>query len=363
LLFQLLPAFGIPAGFMTWFDAIACPPGWAQPPQTMGRMILSVTSLEETFILVNAPLGEQEIREHSHTASAAVNIPVRQITAPVIPCCDTRGACSGTYTASSKFNTTSGDTPFTQLLLCELLQDSSDIVPVGTVGYYNASQCPTDWAPYTGSEGRFLLAGYSYEGIVQSQEPAISAGEDPGHTHYYSSSITTESVDYLSDSACCNDILSQNGTYNISGKADYAPSGLPYISLLTCTYQQNSFASQLPSATLLFNQIACPPGWNVSIEAAGRFLVSVPSGGTPGVSFGGKSLEPGFSTGAIHSHVYQGSLPVPGCSVDALIGITAFHYAASGTYTFNGLSDSSTMGLPFIAMPLCVQFKSEIQEE
>jgi hypothetical protein len=55
-------------------------------------------------------------------------------------------------------------------------------------------------------------------------------------------------------------------------------SNVPYIQLLACVAGIPTFDSGLPQAALLFNSVACPPGFNVSLAGAGRFLVANPNG-------------------------------------------------------------------------------------
>jgi len=348
----------IPSGFTTYFDTIKCPDGWFQPPETQGRLVLSVTSSADAGTVVNEPLAEQEIRSHSHSFNLSVPLNSRDITAPVVDCCNFKGACAAGQFANGTLNSTSGNVPFTQLLLCQISQESSDPIPVGTVAYFSKDTlvCPSGWSPYEASDGRFLVSGYATEGVVESQENPIKSGEDIAHIHHIKTSFTTDSTAYFSDSVCCDPRLADEGTYTVQGDAHIASSGIPYISLLTCVATAESFSTGLPSGTLLFNQISCTPGWNISIEAAGRFLVSTPAGGTPGVSFGGKSLEPGFSIGPTHEHQFLGDVDLASCGVDTIEGITALHYAHAEDYQISGYSDSESIGIPFIAMPLCVQF-------
>ena len=67
-------------------------------------------------------------------------------------------------------------------------------------------------------------------------------------------------------------------------------SNLPYIQLLTCVSINKTFEADFPVGAMLFNEISCPPGWNVSLTVSGRFPVALPVNGLPGATFGGPSL-------------------------------------------------------------------------
>jgi len=154
---------------------------------------------------------------------------------------------------------------------------------------------------------------------------------------------------------CCNNALTSSGTSVITGVTNNATTGLPYIQLLTCVNQQQTFSSSFPSSTLLFNEVSCPPGWNVTLPFAGRFPVALPTKGVPGATFGGASFEPGFTGDATHHHPFKGTLSTRSCEVGLIDGCCADGYGANGNYLYQNLSGDSQAQIPYMSVPLCVQ--------
>jgi len=271
-------------------------------------------------------------------------------------CCNDQGACHEDYPATGMTNGSSSGVPLTQLLLCQLDNDDGAPIPYGTIGLFPPnSTCPSGWITYLESAGRFLIPGYSYTGTVESQASPLISGEDRMHQHKFSTTFHTNNVEYVGIAGCCNSGPSADGTYPVNRMTDPSSTGIPYIQLLTCTSQAQTFDSKLPSGTLLFNQIACTSGWNVSIEAPGRFLVSLPQGAVPGASFGGKSLPPAFSAAINNSHDFMGSFDTKYCGVGLASGCCAHDYAGNAEYTFGGHSADASVDLPFLAVPQCLQ--------
>jgi hypothetical protein len=135
--------------------------------------------------------------------------------------------------------------------------------------------------------------------------------------------------------------------------------------LVCCAFrsvsQEQTFASKLPPQTLLYNEVFCAPGWNVSFSHSGRFLVALPngagvralvfasaadsrdaswaalicilltltfthSGGVPGATFGGASLRPGFSGDVTNHHTFGGTINTNSCGVGLASGCCGSGY-------------------------------------
>jgi hypothetical protein len=298
----------------------------------------------------------QEDRAHTHGFSSTLTLPVKNIAA--IGCCNGQGACAGEYAldgfTDNGTDATSG-LPFLQLLLCTLRTATADPVPFGTVAMFDPSigTCPPSYTPFSEAEGRAMIAGYDSTGIVVSDTRPLAPGEDRAHAHPYSFNVKVGDVSYAGVDGCCNDELSGAGVYAIAGNTSAVSAGVPYISLLTCVSNAPTFESNFPAAALLFNQVACPPGYNLTLAGAGRFIVSNPADGVAGATMGGRSLEPLSTRNPAHGHTLGGAVETTSCQVGLASGCCADGYAANGEYAYDGAADKEPADFPYISVPLC----------
>jgi len=191
--------------------------------------------------------------------------------------------------------------------------------------------------------------------VITSSASPLTSGEDRLHSHSYSTAVVTTDVSYAGVDGCCNSNTAAAGTYNISGNGSLVSSGLPYIQLLTCVSQVPTFDSNFPPETMLFNEVSCPPNWNSSIEAPGRFLVALPNGAEAGATFGGASLKPGFTGNPDHHHSFEGSVGTNSCGVGLASGCCGGGYAGNGVYDYKDTSASAEIDLPYLSVPMCMQ--------
>lgn len=265
------------------------------------------------------------------------------------------GACHGDYAIDSSFTQGTTGLPFVQLLLCTIKAATIDPVPFGTVAYFDptVSSCPSNWAPFTLSTGRFLLPGYSSKGLVPSRTAPMKPGDDIVHSHTFAASLRPAAVEYEGAGGCCNHGPAHAETVNITGNSSVESTGIPYMALLTCVNQYPSFDAKLPAQALIFNEVACPPGWNVSLAHSGRLLVALPPDGTPGAVFGGASMRPGFTGDIAHNHHFAGSVETHSCGVGLASGCCAHDYAHNQNYPYESISDASITALPYLSAPVC----------
>lgn len=347
----------LPAGMATWFASETCPPGWFADPVARGRLIVSTDDATLGGVTVGEPLAPEEDRSHTHNYTATVSLQEKHVAA--IGCCNDQGASHGDYPVSSETGPSSSGLPMVQLALCQLKADTQGPVPFGSVAFFDSTitQCPTGWKSYSGAAGRVIVPGYAASGTLPSQSNPLKSGEDRPHGHGIALNVTTPAVSYAGVDGCCNDGPAAAGVIDVPGSADSISSGIPYLQMLTCVSQIATFNSTgVPDGAFLFNQVSCAPGWNASIEAAGRFPVSLPAGGVPGATFGGASMAPGY-TGypATHAHTVEGSVSTGTAGVGLASGCCAGGYAGAGEYTFNGESSTTVTDVPYLSMPLCAR--------
>jgi len=357
LLLLLLTASSLatPAGFSTFFFSQHCPDGWYPLVTAQGRLIVSVADASHAGITVNFPLNDQEDRIHRHSYSTSLNLRSKSVAA--INCCNNQGACNGDYHIDSTTDPGTSGYPFVQLLLCTLKIDTQDSVPFGTIAFFEPSMaaCPSNWLPLEEANGRFLLPGFAEDGVLPSVAKPLESGEDRHHQHIFLTNITTTDVSYDGVDGCCNNNPAAADDYPIGGTTNNTSSELPYIQLLTCLSQEPTFSAKFPAETLLFNSVGCPPGWNSSIEAAGRFVVALPLGGEAGSTFGSASLRPAQTSSPLHKHTYSGSVETSSCGVGLASGCCGSGYVGNGKYSFRDTTDTSTLDLPFLSVPMCMQ--------
>ena len=244
------------------------------------------------------------------------------------------------------------------MLLCTLTAATSDPVPYGTIAFFDPSvgRCPPSFMPFTQGEGRSLIGGYEDTGVVVSQTAPLASGEDRTHSHTYSFGLKVNDVSYAGVDGCCNNELSGSGVKPISGSVAASSSNVPYIQLLACVSQAATFDSNFPPTTLIFNEVSCPPKFNLTLDGAGRFIISNPENGVPGATVGGKSISPGGTNDPTHTHDFSGTVTTRSCEVGLASGCCADGYAAQGTYDYETTTDDNAVAFPYVSVPLCVQY-------
>jgi len=357
VVFLSVQVLSVPQGFTTYFSG-RCPSGWTPANGTEGRLILSVMNSSAVGIKVNDPLSDREDRSHNHPYQTSINIPNNPIAAD--ECCNNQGGRAGSYPISSSLGDSSSGLPFVQFSLCTLTSQNKDPIAYGTIAFFDPSikQCPSNWSPYGQADGRFIIAGFTNTSITSTTDP-LSSGEDRQHTHSFTVAISTNNVDYAGVSGCCNDNVGSNGRWGSDVVSDSSSTGLPYIQLLTCQSQELSFNTSLPFGAFMLREGPCTPGWTQSFDSAGRFIVALPAGGSPGATFGSASFPPDYRGNPEHSHGFSGSIDMGGTGVGLASGCCASGYAGAGGYSFQGDTDSSPVDLPFLSLVLCEQTSAQ----
>lgn len=166
-------------------------------------------------------------------------------------------------------------------------------------------------------------------------------------------------ISYVGIDGCCNKAPAPAGTFPINGEAQGASAGIPYIQMLTCFTQENTFTTALPSASILFSPlIGCPTGWELADTLSGRFLVALPAGGQPGASFGGASIAPNATSVVGTVHTLAGNMSLPHDDIGLAAGCCGNGYALSGDAPFTGVTQFEEPGFPYIMVSACVQTNS-----
>lgn len=228
-----------------------------------------------------------------------------------------------------------------------------DAMPPGAIAYFRSPECPTGWSAYTLATGRVVvpLRGNGDSGMAQGAP--LSPGEDRGHGHTISGSLTTRSVSYIGIAGEANHGVANAGTYSLSGSAAGGGDGLPYAQLRLCRKDSAAVAGKrpLPTGTLSFFEQSCPDGWTRAGATQGRILVGLPAGGAPGAAFGGTALAAGEARK--HKHSLSGKVILGSHGIALGSGCCAGGYAGQGEVTYSGAADDAAAGPPTLQLVQC----------
>jgi len=235
---------------------------------------------------------------------------------------------------------------------------SVDGFPMGAIAYFNLQSCPPGWETAAELAGFTLVPFASVPAgmLGQTVNPPLANGEDRTHAHTLSSSITVPEVKYVGIVGGGNSDTSKDGTFSITGDTDSVSAGIPYIQLLLCRKTAFQRAQNPPvgipqTVAAFFETADCPTGWKLTPVTSGRFLVGLPSGGTPETAFGGPVLAVGENR--THGHGFSASFTIPSTGVGLGSGCCAEHYGAQGNFKFQGGTDSGAVGFPYAIVTQC----------
>ena len=236
--------------------------------------------------------------------------------------------------------------------------NAQDPYPNQAIAFFNAQQCPAGWTP-TGNlpnkmNGRFLVPLMPGGPTADTVGNPLTSGENPTHTHGFSSSIDLSSAEEHGASGGLNKDLAIDGTHSFKGTSDGSSLNVPYVQLLICIKAEPSDPSTTaPSGALIFFAgLDCPSasGWSQPGDTQGRFLLGVPAGGAPGALFGGLPLKPGENRP--HSHAFSGSVSTVAQGILEFIG-GAKGYGKNDTYDYSGTTGATGAGLPYMQILQC----------
>jgi hypothetical protein len=235
-----------PQGSVAFFNASACPMGWAPAldaynKPVSGRSLVPFVTPPPGALgsLVGTALASGEDRPHTHSYSSSINLSgVSYVLA------HGGGNYGLTYAGPAGFSGTtapaSSGMPYVQLLLCQktAFQHNTNPpagVPGNVLTLFMAVNCPYGWKQARMTAGRYLV-GLPAGGAAQAAfgGPPLSPGEDRMHGHAFSGSVGLSSYAIEGASGCCGDGYGGNGTYYYSAVTAVAAGGLPYMVVTQC---------------------------------------------------------------------------------------------------------------------------------
>jgi hypothetical protein len=110
----------------------------------------------------------------------------------------------------------------------------ADEAPRGMVAFVDGNACPDGWAPATIAFGRLLVGTDQMTAVGRTVGEPLTAEEDRAHDHALTGA--TLSLPYKSISAADggNNAGAASGAQPLTGAVAAAPTGLPFVQLLTC---------------------------------------------------------------------------------------------------------------------------------
>lgn len=225
-----------PPGAIAHFRKVACPADWEFFPAAHGRAIIASSEGLPRGTLLGEPLAKGEDRQHEHSMTAMVEVPVTNI-AGIEGGGNDGMTPAETYTLTTNSGPAFSGVPYMRLLTCKkrdvpLLNGLP--LPPKLNAYFDLDTCPPGWKPAAVAEGRLVVGR-------PPKAPAdlpfggknITSPERPTHSHTFESTFDTNPHGVALASGCCGK-FGQNGTLAVGGETDPAAVDIPMIALLHC---------------------------------------------------------------------------------------------------------------------------------
>ena len=230
---------------------------------------------------------------------------------------------------------------------------AGDAIPQGAVTFFAVKQCPKGWSPFSPGEGRSIVPTVADAVPGATSGKPLADGEDRLHHHGYAGTVTPAEVSFVGVVGGGNP-LAGAGAVMYSGTTDDASSNLPYVQLLVCQKDALPVAGSRPIAPgtlLFFGSDGCPTGWTQATATQGRFVVGLPDGAKPGLSFGGGALKAAEQRN--HGHAYLASFTPPPKGIGLAAGCCGGGYAKSESLMLAGNAADSSVEWPYLQMVQC----------
>lgn len=225
-----------PPGAVSFFRKIACPTDWEFFPAAYGRAIIAASEGLPRGTLIGEPLAKGENREHEHSMTTTVDVPVTEIAG-----IEGGGNDGMTPAAMHSFNAVSSrasaDVPYLRLLTCKKREPAPANalpLPAKLHTYFDLDACPSGWKQTASTQGR-LVVGRMAEAPADLPfgGKSMTSPEPPTHSHAFESTFATTPHGVALVSGCCGK-FGQNGTFTVAGETAPAAVDMPMIALLHC---------------------------------------------------------------------------------------------------------------------------------
>ncbi|KAH9262876.1 hypothetical protein BASA82_000105, partial [Batrachochytrium salamandrivorans] len=316
-LFFLLSAFAAQAALVAvdqvfYFDLASCPANFAALDGVNNGLLFLGDGATSTAGFTNGKslFSPATDKTHTHTGSPAISGSFSGVSA------NAAGLDGGSLknsgigmSALGSVSSSGSNFPFVQLLACKVTAANNMQVPLGLVTMMDPKTttasaiktCSADFVDFAQANGRFVVAtstaqpspNFATANPTPAYAPSVT--DIPSHTHTLSATFS------LAGGQGCGTIGGATwlnpGTYTISGSSSASSLDLPYRVTKMCKASTDLTPSapttpQLPLGAIAFFAAASCPMLNwVPADAKynGRLIVSLPSGGSNGQTFGGST--------------------------------------------------------------------------
>lgn len=229
-----------------------------------------------------------------------------------------------------------------------------DAIPRNALGFFQVPACPNGWEPFKAAAGRAILPTIgSQPGGTTVGEPLMS-GEERRHTHEIRGTFELIEISYVGIAGASNMGVAKAEAASFTATSNSASTGLPYVQLLACKKMANPEAGTIPlpaGMQLYFDAATCPSGWKQAPATQGRFIVGLPNGAPPDVSFGGDPVS--SAAPRTHTHGNQVSVETVPHGIALAAGCCGSGYAKNMSYSSSQSTGDGDPALPWIELLHC----------
>jgi hypothetical protein len=229
-----------PYGTVAFFNASTCPNNWAALAQADGRFLLPAPAGVPLSYATSTVWDPANPPTHTHGLQASFGTQSADYEA--FPSNWVEFANPGTYSVAGTTAGAGPVLPFVSLLVCEKGALGNSVgVPLGTLIFFGAEDCPDGWGVTIGANGRFVLGigGNGTQGATFGADP-ISPGETSvQHDHGFSGVVSPPVSAYLGGpprSGYGRQPYVTTAGSGYGGTSSPATSELPYVVMQACTY-------------------------------------------------------------------------------------------------------------------------------
>ena len=342
-----VPGDGLPTNTVAWFDRDTCPGGWSLYAQALGRTMTSTGQLASGTTTGDA-LSSGEEPTHTHT----VNVDVSTSSVSYVGiggCCNGGTTPQATVNVSGTAAPASAGMPYLQLLPCQKIDGQVvGTVPAELTWATVDAECPGDASAWTLAADRYVV------GTPEGGTPVATFGGGDGlnapHSHSVSGVIPTPAKGIALASGCCAGGYAGSNGLSVNTTTSAGTSIFPAVVLAVCAAAPSVVPDAAPAGVVLFSKSdACPPGWSIFLEAAGRLVVGTAAAGDVGLAVGDAL---GDKEDRTHTHAVDVYATLPSRTISAADGGNkqgAQNGAVSATFT----SGAATSGGRFIQLTAC----------
>ena len=228
-----------PYGAVAFFNAQACPQNWAPLAQADGRFLLPAFAGVTPGYATSTAWDPLDPPTHTHGLQASFG--TQSADYESFPNDWVDFASPGQYSVAGTSASDGPVLPFVSLLVCEKdAIGNSEGVPLGTMIFFGAEDCPDGWGVTIGANGRFIvgIGGNGTQGATFGSDPIGSGETTTQHDHAFSGEVYLPTSAHPGGPRIPNYEFQSyvttagNGYSGVSGEAT---SELPYLVLQTCT--------------------------------------------------------------------------------------------------------------------------------